>query len=98
MYGTPQATGLLVWGFWAGAVAENDLATALVDKSWNLTPAGRTYERLMVQWGTDLTVNVADDGTIRFTGHFGDYEIITGEKTLRVRLTKGTTSYQVRAE
>jgi endo-1,4-beta-xylanase len=98
VYGTPQATGFLVWGFWAGAVAEKDLATALVDGNWNVTPAGRAYEGLMTQWGTDVTLNVSDDGSIRLTGYFGDYEITAGNMTFRLRLTKGTTDYRVRAE
>jgi GH35 family endo-1,4-beta-xylanase len=98
VYGTPQATGFLIWGFWAGAITENDVATTLADKDWNLTPAGRTFERLMAQWGTDMTVNVADDGTIRFIGHWGDYELTVGEKVRPLTLTKGTTEYHLRGE
>ena len=98
VYGTPQATGFLIWGFWAGAITENDLATTLADKQWNLTPAGRTFERMMAQWGTDVTVNVADDGTIRFTGCWGDYELTVREKVRPLTLTKGTTRYHVQTE
>jgi len=52
----------------------------------------------MTQWGTDVTVNVAGDGTIRFTGYWGDYEITTANTTFRLRLTKGTTDYRAHPE
>jgi GH35 family endo-1,4-beta-xylanase len=98
VYGTPNASGFLIWGFWAGAITENDLATTLVDKQWNLTPAGRTFERLMARWNTDETVNTAADGTITFSGYWGDYEVVVGGKTYPLTLVKGTTAYRLRAE
>ncbi len=96
VYGTPNATGFLIWGFWAGAITEKDLATTLVDKDWNHTPAGRTFERLMAGWDTDVTVNVSADGTISFNGYFGDYELTAAGRTIPLAVRKGTTRYTVR--
>lgn len=97
MFGTPQANTFMIWGFWAGAVTPKDVSTALVDKDWNLTPAGHAYERLMAKWNTDETLTVANDATITFTGFFGDYDVTIGDddRHATFELRKGQTDYTI---
>jgi hypothetical protein len=97
VFGTPQATTFMIWGFWAGAVAAKDVSTALVDKDWNLTPAGHAYERLMSRWNTDEALVVGHDGAVRFTGFFGDYELLFDDgRRAHLTLEKGRSDYTVR--
>jgi hypothetical protein len=78
------------------------------DGSWNLTPAGQRYEWLFGlsndptkggansnPWKTDLMTTVAADGTIDFTGFYGDYEITVNGQTFDLTLGKGDTSYSL---
>jgi hypothetical protein len=95
VFGTPQATTFMMWGFWANDVWTQAPLAALVDANWNITPAGAAYQQLMSQWTTDVTLPVGPDGAIDFTGFFGDYEITIDRKTYRLSLEKGTTDYQL---
>jgi GH35 family endo-1,4-beta-xylanase len=44
-------------------------------------------------WTTQLTATAAADGTINFSGYYGNYELTVNGKTYILNLTKGTTSY-----
>ena len=90
MYGSPNATTMGLWDFYAGSASGDYTAAALYDTNWNLTPVGQAYESLLAQWTTDLTTNVALDGTTNFTGTYGDYDVIIGNQTYEMTLTKGT--------
>ena len=50
----------------------------------------------MTDWSTDVATTVAVDGTVAFTGFYGDYAVDVGGKTLAFTLTRGTTDYQLR--
>jgi endo-1,4-beta-xylanase len=95
-FGSPQADGFLHWGFWEGGRdfgREGD--GILVRTDFTLTPAGERRQELMEEWDTDLTLNVLPDGTIDFTGFFGEYEITIGGNTYTLDLTKGTSDYSL---
>jgi hypothetical protein len=62
-----------------------------------LTEAGARYEALMAAWSTDLTVPVAADGTIEFTGFHGDYAVEVVGKTFPFELVRGKTAYNLGA-
>jgi len=102
MFGTPQATGFLIWG-WANGSHTSNLQrnSALVDSNnWTtLTMPGKEWEDLLGiadhdgdpsnGWTTQLTTTVGADGTIDFTGFYGDYEIELDGVTYDLALTKG---------
>lgn len=96
IFGTPDATGFLYWGWWASATDPNlQGGGVLVDANWNLTPVGVAWNALRDSWNTELTATVAADGTIDFTGFFGDYELTIGAQTLDLALAKGDSLYSL---
>jgi GH35 family endo-1,4-beta-xylanase len=96
LFGTPNATGFLYWGWWASATDPNLQGSGvLVDANWNLTPVGEAWKALRDGWNTDLTATVAADGTIEFTGFYGDYELTVGGQTLDMTLSKGDSLYSI---
>jgi hypothetical protein len=96
VFGTAGTTGFVMFGFWAGAIWDTAPEAVLVDADWKLTEAGARYEKLMADWSTDVTTTVAGDGTVAFTGFYGDYAVETGGKPLGFTLLRGTTDYQLR--
>jgi dockerin type I repeat protein/PEP-CTERM motif-containing protein len=49
----------------------------------------------MSQWTTDVTLPVAGDGTVDFTGFYGDYDVTVAGQTYHLNLGKGTTAYSL---
>lgn len=95
MFGSPNATGFYMWGFWAGAMWDQAPAAALFDTNWNLTVPGQKYMDLMAEWNTQLTTTVGPDGTINFDGFWGDYEITIDGETFDLTLDKGNFDYSL---
>jgi GH35 family endo-1,4-beta-xylanase len=95
VFGTPDATSFVTWGFWANDMWNQAPLAALMDANWNLTPAGEVYQQLMAEWDTDLTLPVGPDGTIDFTGFFGKYEVTVDGQLFDLDLTKGETLYSL---
>lgn len=71
--------------------------------NWTLTAAGQAWQDLLGihdwdgnaanGWTTDLNLIVGADGTIDFTGFYGDYAITIGGQTYDLSLVKGTEFY-----
>ena len=97
VFGTPGTTGFVMFGFWASAIWDTAPEAVLVDADWKLTEAGAAYEKLMAAWSTDVTVPVAADGTIEFTGFYGDYTVDVAGKTFPFELVRGKTAYNLGA-
>jgi hypothetical protein len=95
VFGTPGATTFTMWGFAPNDVWDQAPLAALVDANYNLTSVGMVYEQLMNQWNTDLMLPVAADGTIDFTGFYGDYDVTVDGKTYRLALDKGVADYNL---
>jgi hypothetical protein len=95
VFGTPDATTFVLWGFTPSDIWSQAPLAALVDANWNLTPAGTAYENLMSQWNTDVTLPVDANGRIDFTGFFGKYQVTINGRTYNLDLTKGTTQYSL---
>ena len=85
-----------MFGFWASAIWDTAPEAVLVDADWKPTDAGAAYEKLMAAWSTDVTVPVAADGTIEFTGFYGDYTVEVAGKTFAFELVRGKTAYELR--
>ena len=96
VFGTPGTTGFVMFGFWASAIWDTAPEAVLVDADWKLTEAGAAYERLMAAWSTDVTVPVAADGTIEFSGFYGDYTVEVAGRTAPFELIRGKTAYELR--
>jgi hypothetical protein len=95
VFGTPDATTFVLWGFWANDIWNQAPLAALVDANWNLTAAGTAYENLMNQWQTNLTVTADSEGKINFNGFYGKYQVVVNGKTFNLDLTKGTSQYSL---
>jgi GH35 family endo-1,4-beta-xylanase len=93
VFGTANATTFMMWGFWANDVWNQAPLAALRDANWNPTVPGLAYDALMSEWNTDVTLPVGLDGTIDFTGFYGDYEITVGDQVFELSLTKGVEDY-----
>ena len=75
-FSRPEANGITMWGFWAGAHWRGPNA-ALVDIDWTINAAGQKYFELMDEWTTSFSQNAQSDGTIEFRGFHGDYLVTT---------------------
>ena len=103
VFGMPGATGFTMWGFWGGAVWSGAPEGVLYNTDWSIRPAGTRRQDLMSfdndgvddDWTTDLTLAVGADGTIDFTGFYGDYTLTIGGQTHDLSLLKGTTDYAI---
>jgi hypothetical protein len=96
LFGTPNATGFLYWGWWESATSQNlQGGGLLVDANFNLTPVGEAWKSLRDSWTTDLTATVGADGTIDFTGFFGDYELTIDGQAYDLALAKGDPLYSI---
>jgi hypothetical protein len=89
---------------WAPHAALYTVSSPSFD-NWEITPAGKIWQdRLGIHdwdgdpnngWTTQLTATAAADGSINFTGFYGDYELTVGGKVYRMSLTKGVTQYEL---
>ena len=102
VFGTPEATGFTMWGFWAGSVWSGAPDGVLYNTDWSPRPAGVMWEDLMTldadgdatdDWTTNLTLLTKADGTIDFTGFYGDYLVTINGQTYPLSLIKGVTEY-----
>jgi GH35 family endo-1,4-beta-xylanase len=72
-YSHPQVECILLWGFWAKRHWLGPDA-ALVDKNWELNPAGQRLRKLLLEeWRTNIEARTDGEGRIRFRGFHGDY-------------------------
>jgi hypothetical protein len=93
VFGTANADGFYMWGFWRGDIWRG--AASFFDQNWSLTLPGQAWMDLMDEWDTELTAVVAPDGTISFDGFWGDYEITVNGMSYDLTLQKGVSDYQL---
>jgi GH35 family endo-1,4-beta-xylanase len=94
MFGTPQATSFLIWGWWDLATNPTRAPAALLDNTNGnntLTPMGVRWEQLMSEWDTTVTANLDSQGAMTFKGFYGDYTV--GGQPFALTLAKGTSQY-----
>jgi len=75
-FSRPEANGITMWGFWAGAHWRGPDA-ALVDLDWTVNAAGQKYFELIDEWTTSLSEDSGSGEAIEFRGFHGDYLITT---------------------
>jgi GH35 family endo-1,4-beta-xylanase len=105
VFGHPEMTTFMYWGFWGGGSGNAQLASILANADWSLTDIGKMYQDMLgIQdwdgnlangWTTNLSLPVGPDGTIDFTGFYGDYDITVGGETFSLDLSKGDTLYSI---
>jgi GH35 family endo-1,4-beta-xylanase len=93
VFGTPQADSFLVWAIWGAAASTPEPASILFEANGAITEVGRRYDALRAAWTTRAELPVAADGSIEFSGFYGDYTLAVGEKTYALSLVKGKTEY-----
>jgi GH35 family endo-1,4-beta-xylanase len=95
LYGTPLATTFMMWGWWDTSGSAYPPAAMLDNSQGNnvLTPIGQRWQNLMSTFSTHVTPTVNADGTINFTGFYGDYALTIGGRSFNLDLTKGATQY-----
>jgi GH35 family endo-1,4-beta-xylanase len=105
VFGSPNSTGFMMWGFWSG---EGLFApgSAMWDANWNITDTGKKWQDLLGiadwdgnpnnAWDTRLTATAGADGKINFTGFYGDY-YLRGQTAgaYDMTLLKGTGNYNI---
>ena len=92
-FGTPDSTGFILWGFWRKELWGPAKGAAFYEDDWAPTDACKRWDELMSRWTTDETLTVSPEGTITFTGYFGDYELSAGDRTIPLTLVKGQSQY-----
>ncbi len=93
VFGSPQATGMTLWGFWAGSIWADAPAGALYDLHWNLTPAGEAYLNLMNGAFDTRETGIATAGTFDWTGFYGTYDVMVGDQMFTLKHEPGAGRY-----
>ncbi len=90
----PGTTGITLWNLRNTPGTFAPVGT-LYDNNWTIRDTGVRWQNLMSEFETDVTTMVNPDGTISFTGFFGDYEVTIGGQTFDLQLAKGDASYSL---
>jgi len=93
VFGNANATGFMMWGFWEPDTFRP--AAAFYAADWTPRQPLTTWQNLMNQWDTDLMLTVGPDGTIDFSGFYGDYEVAIDGVVYRLSLSKGDSLYSI---
>ncbi|MEP7323831.1 MAG: endo-1,4-beta-xylanase, partial [Saprospiraceae bacterium] len=91
----PAVTGMVMWGFWAGA---NWIPTSsLYRQDWTATPAADAYHKLIYEdWWTRTQVKADKKGWVSVPAFYGKYKVSVGSKTKEVLLTKKSGEVEVK--
>lgn len=74
VFSHPSTTGLLQWGFWAGA--HWFPSAALWNEDWSIRPNGKVYVDLITKkWNTRYIGASSDSGKCQVRGFCGEYDI-----------------------
>ena len=93
VFGNANSTAFMMWGFWEPDTYRP--AAAFYDANWNPRQPLYSWQNLMNQWDTDLTMDVGPDGTVNFDGFYGDYEITIDGVVYSLHLSKGDSLYSI---
>jgi GH35 family endo-1,4-beta-xylanase len=94
VFGMPGTTGITLWNLRNTPGTFAPVGT-LYDANWTPRDTEAAWQALMNEWDTDLTATVNPDGTIDFSGFYGDYEITIDGQTYDLTLDKGTAAYSL---
>ena len=92
-----SVTGILMWGFWAGA---NWIPqSSLYRRDWSPTPSAEAYRDLVYrQWWTRWEGRADAAGRCEVSAFFGRHRVITGGHTNDVQLARAAGSRTVPVE
>lgn len=95
VFGMPGTTGITLWNLRNTPGTFAPVGT-FYDNNWTIRDPAIAWQALMDQWDTNLEdLAVQPDGTIDFTGFYGEYEITINGETFALDLTKGLTDYSL---
>jgi GH35 family endo-1,4-beta-xylanase len=94
VFGTAGTTGITLWNLRNVPGVFAPVGT-LYDNNWTPRDTAVAWQSLMHEWDTDVTVPVNPDGTIGFTGFYGDYEVTIGNQTYALQISKGDALYSL---
>jgi GH35 family endo-1,4-beta-xylanase len=84
----PAVEGILMWGFWEGALWLPH--SALWKRDWTPTPAAHAYRDLVLgEWWTDWEGDADEDGRCEVKAFYGRHLIVAGDKRATAALDKG---------
>lgn len=93
VFGMPGTTGITLWNLRNTPGVFAPVGT-FYENNWAIRDPAVAWQALMDQWDTDLAdLLVQPDGTVDFTGFYGEYEITIDGETFLLDLTKGITQY-----
>jgi endo-1,4-beta-xylanase len=83
----PTVTGIIMWGFWAGA--DWIPQASLFRRDWTPTPAAQAFHDLIFkEWWTRWDGRADASGRVEVPAFFGTHRVTSGGKTVTVELRK----------
>lgn len=83
----PAVEGVILWGFWEGAMWMP--ASALYREDWSLTPVGEAYQSLVLnEWWTQYEGKADENGRVVIPAFFGTHQLIINGKEKIIKLNK----------
>ena len=93
----PAVDGILMWGFWEGALWRPE--AALWKKDFTPTPAAQAYRKLIFgRWWTNWQGTAGADGVCQVPAFFGKHRVQVGQAQRVVELPKAAGSVTVRCK
>ena len=90
----PAYSGFLLWGFWEGRHWKPEAASW--NQNWSIRKRGEVLEEwLGCRWTTRVTLTTGADGTVRWRGFPGHYQLESGEKQQEFTVSKDTPAADV---
>lgn len=88
----PGVEGVMLWGFWEGALSREN--AHLVDSDKRVNAAGKRLIALREEWTTSLHGGTEENGQFSYRGYLGSYTAYVdfgqGEVPLEFEVTKGS--------
>jgi len=90
----PGVEGIMLWGFWEGAISRKN--GHLVDSDKRVNAAGKRLVSLREEWTTRLRARTGENGQLPFRGYHGRYKAFvdfggSGEVAVEFEVSKGDT-------
>lgn len=97
----PSVEGIMLWGFWEGAMSREN--GHLVDSDKCINAAGKRLISVRKEWTTRVAGTSGPSGTFSFRGYFGSYEAFVdlgelGEQAVTFEVPDGNSPLLIELE